>query len=86
MSTADPDRNVTDHIEALIAEEHRLLDAAGHDGEGLDATGHQRLEEVRVELDRLWDLIRQRRARRSAGLDPDQASERDASTVEGYRG
>jgi hypothetical protein len=37
-----------------------------------------------VELDRLWDLLRQRRALRSAGADPDEASERDADTVEGY--
>jgi len=35
--------------------------------------------------DQLWDLLRQRRARRNAGLDPDDASERDPKTVEGYR-
>jgi hypothetical protein len=82
----DPDRSISDHIEALIAEEHRLLDAAGHSGAGLDAAEHERLEAVRIELDRLWDLMRQRRARRSAGLDPDGATERDAGTVEGYLG
>ena len=37
-----------------------------------------------MELDRWWDLLRQREARRSAGLDPDEASMRDAGTVEGY--
>jgi hypothetical protein len=47
---------------------------------------HARLEQVRVEFNRLRDLLRQRRARRDAGLDPDGASERDAGTVEGYRG
>jgi hypothetical protein len=41
---------------------------------------------VRVELDRLWDLMRQRRALRNAGQDPDDASERDAGTVENYLG
>ena len=41
---------------------------------------------MKIELDRLWDLLRQRRARRDAGLDPAGASERDATTVEGYLG
>jgi hypothetical protein len=45
-----------------------------------------RLEDIRVELDRLYDLRHQRRALRSAGQDPDQAQERDAGTVEGYLG
>ena len=35
-------------------------------------------------LDQLWDTLRQRRAKRNAGQDPDAASERPASTVEGY--
>jgi hypothetical protein len=43
-----------------------------------------RLEEIRLELDRLWDLLRQRRALRSAGDDPDKASARSAETVEKY--
>jgi hypothetical protein len=43
-----------------------------------------RLEEIRVELDRLWDLERQRRALRDAGRDPDGAQERPGETVEGY--
>jgi DNA repair exonuclease SbcCD ATPase subunit len=42
------------------------------------------LEDIRVELDRLWDLHRQRRALRESGGNPDDASERDASTVENY--
>jgi hypothetical protein len=45
-----------------------------------------RLEEIRVELDRLFDLRHQRGALRSAGQDPDRAQERDAGTVEGYLG
>jgi Protein of unknown function (DUF2630) len=82
----DPEPNVSDHIEQLVAEEHRLLEAAGETDAGLGPDEHRRLEEVRIELDRLWDLLRQRRARREAGLDPDDASERDAGTVEGYLG
>jgi len=51
-----------------------------------EATGSrkQRLEAVRIELDRLWDLLRQRRSLEEFGLNPDGASERDADTVEGY--
>jgi hypothetical protein len=77
------DSTVQDHIEALVAEEHRLLSASrGEDG--LGAEDHRRLEGVRVELDRYWDLLRQRRAHEEYGLDPDEASLRDTNTVEGY--
>ena len=81
----DSDTSVADHIEQLVAEEHKLLDRGGQKA-GLSPEEHVRLEEVRVELDRLWDLIRQRRALRNAGQDPDDASERDAGTVENYLG
>ena len=76
------DQNVQNHIEELVAEEHRLLKAG--EGGGLDAERHARLETVRIELDRLWDLLRQRRGLEEFGLDPDGASERGADTVEGY--
>ena len=76
------DAQIGDRIETLVAEEHRLLDA--HGAAGLSAAEHARLEAVRVELDRAWDLMRQRRARRAAGLNPDDASIRDEDTVEGY--
>jgi hypothetical protein len=81
----ESDASVADHIESLVAEEHSLLDRGGQKA-GLSPEEHTRLEEVRVELDRLWDLLRQRRALRNAGGDPDDASERDASTVENYLG
>jgi hypothetical protein len=74
------DRTIHQRIEDLVAEEERLLQA----DHGLAATEHERLQTVKVELDRYWDLLRQRRARRDAGLDPDEASMRDAETVEGY--
>jgi len=76
------DDKVQDQIEELVAEEHRLLKAG--EGSGHDPERHARLETVRVELDRVWDLLRQRRAREEFGLDPEGASERDADTVEGY--
>ena len=81
----ESDQSVADHIEGLVAEEHKLLERGGAEG-GLKPDEHARLEEVRVELDRLWDLMRQRRALRNAGQDPDDASERDAGTVENYLG
>ena len=75
------DASVSDHIEALVAEEHRLLETAAENPDH-----HARLEAVRVELDRYWDLLRQRRAHEEFGLDPDNTSMRDAGTVEGYEG
>jgi Protein of unknown function (DUF2630) len=77
------DEQLSDHIEALVKEEHELLDRGGSE-HGLDDAGHARLEAIRIELDRTWDLMRQRRARRAAGVDPEGASQRDADTVEHY--
>jgi hypothetical protein len=74
------DRPIHQHIEDLVAEEERLLKT----DHGLSESEHERLRAVQVELDRYWDLLRQRRARREAGLNPDDASLRDAGTVEGY--
>jgi hypothetical protein len=64
------DARISEHIEQLVAEEHRLYEAHS-EGDGLSPAEHDRLERVRVELDRYWQLLRQRRARESAGLDPD---------------
>jgi hypothetical protein len=76
------DGSIHKHIEDLVGEEERLLHA--HEQEGLAGAEHQRMQAVQVELDRYWDLLRQRRARREAGLNPDEASLRDEATVEGY--
>jgi hypothetical protein len=80
------DESVLDRIEALVAEEHALRgreQGDAHDVEALE-DDRKRLDEVSVELDRCWDLLRQRRARRSAGADPGGAQVRDAETVEHY--
>lgn len=77
------DRQIHDRIENLVAEEHRLLE---HGDRGtLTDTDRRRLEEVEVQLDQFWDLLRQRRAREHAGQDPDVAQMRSESTVEHYR-
>ena len=80
------DETITARIESLVNEEHALRareesDAA--DDDALEAD-QQRLRDVEIELDRCWDLLRQRRALRDAGGDPDQAHVRDADTVERY--
>jgi hypothetical protein len=77
------DTKVIANIEQLAEEEHALL---AKEGDGtLSDDEHGRLRSIEVELDRCWDLLRQRRAKRRAGEDPDDASVRDAETVEGYR-
>ena len=75
----DPDRPVRHHIEDLVREEHRL-----HEQKTLSGHEHQRLEAIRVELDQCWDLLRQRRALREFGQDPDQARVRPPDVVEKY--
>jgi Protein of unknown function (DUF2630) len=81
------DEKILDRIEALVQEEHALLHREEDDAVDEDALAEdrRRLERVSVELDQCWDLLRQRRARRSAGEDPDGAQVRDAGTVERYR-
>jgi hypothetical protein len=81
------DESIRDRIEALVDEEHSLLRREQDDAvdEAALADDRRRLEQVSVELDRCWDLLRQRRARRDAGGDPDGASLRDADTVERYQ-
>ena len=77
------DQELHRHIDELVAEEHRLERA--HIGQALSEDEQQRLRELGVQLDRYWDLLRQRDARRRAGQDPDGAQERSANVVEGYR-
>ena len=68
---------------ALRKDEETQAEAGHTDVVGEDAG---RLAAIKVELDQLWDLLRQRRALRSAGRDPDDAQMRDADTVERYLG
>jgi Protein of unknown function (DUF2630) len=80
------DETIADRIERLVSEEHALRNNERSDSGDPDALAadRRRLQEVEVELDRCWDLLRQRRARRAAGTDPDEAHVRDAETVERY--
>ncbi len=77
------DRELIDHINTLVDEEHQL--ERSHVGTALSPEEQARLGALNVQLDQCWDLLRQRRARRSAGLDPDEADPRSPGMVEGYR-
>jgi hypothetical protein len=80
------DESIANRIESLVAEEHELRhreEVDSGDTERLE-DDQRRLEEVEVELDRCWDLLRQRRAREEFGQDPDEAQVRDSDTVERY--
>ncbi|HEX3909818.1 MAG TPA: DUF2630 family protein [Solirubrobacteraceae bacterium] len=82
------DESILRRIESLVQEEHRLQGSEQGEAERAQdeslAADRDRLQQVSVELDRCWDLLRQRRARRAAGEDPDEAEARDAGTVEKY--
>jgi hypothetical protein len=80
------DESIANRIERLVAEEHELRKREEADQKASDALeeDRERLQAVEVELDRCWDLLRQRRAKREAGDDPKSARVRDTGTVEGY--
>lgn len=77
------DSEILQHIEELVHEEHILAQCSQKDG--LDAAGQRRMRKLAVSLDQCWDLLRQRRALRSAHLNPDGATVRDADIVERYK-
>lgn len=79
MEHRSEDQPVLNHIQRLVDEEHRLHERPGH----LKAD-RKRLAQVRVELDQCWDLLRQRRALRDVGFDPNEAEVRPPEVVENY--
>jgi len=79
------DSDVLARIEALVREEHELRARRKRDELSAD-TEHHRLQALEVELDRCWDLLRQRRALRESGQDPDRAATRSGEQVERYLG
>lgn len=76
------DSEIHKHIEDLVAEEHRLYERG--DEHALTPDERKRLDEVSVQLDRFYDLLRQRRAKREFGENPDAAHMRSGETVERY--
>jgi hypothetical protein len=73
------DSNITKHIESLVNEEHRLFGK-----QSMQPEESARLNSIQVELDRCWDLLRQRRAKREFGDNPNEAKVRGADVVEKY--
>jgi hypothetical protein len=78
------DEKIIDRINELAHEEHELFERESKGEVSVDE--RDRLKRLEVTLDQCWDLLHQRRARRSAGLDPEAATVRDERTVEGYIG
>ncbi len=79
MANEKNDQSVLGHIDQLVKEEERL-----YAKNGLTEEEQARLAEVKVALDQCWDLLRQRRALREFGEDPDKAKVRPAKIVENY--
>jgi len=79
MANEKNDQSVLNHIEELVKEEEQL-----YAKNGLTDEDQARLAEVKVALDQCWDLLRQRRALREFGEDPDKAKVRPAKIVENY--
>jgi Protein of unknown function (DUF2630) len=77
------DEDVVSSIQDLAHEEHRLRGLEGQ--KTLTEEESNRLRWLEERLDQCWDLLRQRKARAAAGLDPDEASVRPVDTVEHYR-
>jgi hypothetical protein len=77
------DARIHGSIEQLVAEEHELWEREAK-GTATDSD-RQRLQGLKVSLDQCWDLLRQRRALREAGRDPDDADLRSVETVEHYQ-
>jgi len=77
------DHEIIARIGSLAEEEQHLEER--HVGEGLSDEETARLKSIEVTLDRMWDLLRQRRALRDAGKSPEDAALRTEGTVEGYR-
>lgn len=79
MAKESSDRSVLSHIDELVKEEERLYGKTE-----ISEQDRQRLAELKVQLDQCWDLLRQRRALREFGENPDDARVRPARVVENY--
>jgi hypothetical protein len=77
------DDELVQRIDRLVEEEHHL--EREHTQNPLSEEDRERLNGIEVQLDQCWDLLRQRRARRNAGLDPAEAQARDPEVVEHYQ-
>jgi Protein of unknown function (DUF2630) len=81
------DESIAAQIDRLVSEEKELRRREQQDREDVESleADRERLRAVEVELDRCWDLLRQRRAKEEFGQDPEDAEARSAGTVKNYR-
>lgn len=79
MADRAAEQPVLNHIQELVDEEHKLFSK-----ESLTEDDRKRLDQLEIQLDQCWDLLRQRRALRNAGDDPEKAHVRPAEVVEKY--
>ncbi len=77
------DQELLHHIETLVSEEHTLLQHEDHSQ--LTPAQHERIKQLEISLDQCWDLLRQRRAKREFGLNPEETQLRDPGIVEHYK-
>ena len=77
------DAEIVQQIDKLVDEEHQL--ERDHGERELTEQERGRLDQIEVQLDQCWDLLRQRRARRHAGQDPAEAEVRSGDVVEHYQ-
>lgn len=75
------DDDILSRIKALVDEEHSIATGSGSAGDRAERRRH-----IEEQLDQCWDLLRQRRAKREFGENPDEAQVRDPRIVEGYQG
>ncbi|MCF3138568.1 DUF2630 family protein [Paenarthrobacter sp. AR 02] len=75
-------QDLLERIQSLVEEEHRLRDSSNSED---DTDNRARLAQLEAQLDQCWDLLRQRRAKKNAGENPDDAEPRPVNEVEGYR-
>jgi hypothetical protein len=73
------EKDILSRIHELVDEEHKLRESGQH----TDAQ-RARISELEAHLDQCWDLLRQRRAKRQYGEDPDDAEPRPEPQVESY--
>ncbi|SKB55478.1 Protein of unknown function [Arthrobacter sp. 49Tsu3.1M3] len=77
-------QDILERIKALVEEEHGLREGSAQSG-GTGGPDILRLQQVEEQLDQCWDLLRQRRAKKDYGENPDEAEVRPVSEVEGYQ-
>ena len=73
------EKDIMSRINALVEEEHTLRDSGEHTDDQ-----RARMGELEAQLDQCWDLLRQRRAKRQYGENPDEAEPRPEPQVENY--